>query len=112
MSRIKYKLQVLRIRIQCLHETELLDDSLALPGFPTLPCKIGSSEEEFVHSDDVANSHLHIQPAVGQNPSLVDSKLVMVFGGSLRQELRRQHVPHNGFIKWIHLSLFCCSQDL
>ena len=82
-----------RIQIKYKHETELLDDSLALPGFPTFPCKIGSSEEEFVDSDDVANSRPHIRPTVGQNPSLVDSKLVMISGGNLRRELRRQHVP-------------------
>ena len=80
------------------YETELLDDSLALPGFPSFPSKIGSSEEEFVDSDDVANSFPNIQPTVGQNQSLVDSKVVMVPGGSLRRELRgrggrQQHAP-------------------
>jgi len=37
------------------HETELLEDSLAVPGFP-LSSKFDSSEDEFVDSDDHANS--------------------------------------------------------
>lgn len=93
------------------HETELLDDSLALPGFPTFPCKIGSSEEEFMDSDDVVNSRSHIRSTVGQNPSVVDSKLLTISGGSMRQELRRQHVPQGWLHKMVYTQLFFTKSD-
>ncbi|KAK9293160.1 hypothetical protein L1049_021147 [Liquidambar formosana] len=87
-----------RIQMKYKHETELLEDSLALPGFPPFPCKFGSSEEEFVDSDDVANSRLHTRPAALQNPLFMDSKPVMISSGGMRRELRGRHVPHG----WLH----------
>ncbi|KAA8545344.1 hypothetical protein F0562_020128 [Nyssa sinensis] len=73
-------------------------DSLSLPGFPSFPCKFGSSEEEFMDSDDVANSRPHTRSAAVQNPPFTDSKLVMVSVGSMKQEFTRRHVPYG----WLH----------
>ncbi|KAI3448401.1 hypothetical protein Pfo_005066 [Paulownia fortunei] len=86
-----------RIQMKYKHETELLEDSLALPGLPSFPSKVGSSEEEFFDSDDVANSRLHSLPVVVQNPPFTESKLVMVPAGNARREARRR-VPHS----WLH----------
>lgn len=87
-----------RIQMKYKHETELLEDSLAFPGFPPFSCKFGSSEEEYVDSDDLANSRPRTRPSAIQNPPLTDSNLVTVPSGSMKQEFRRRHVPHG----WLH----------
>lgn len=81
-----------RIQLKYKHETELLEDSFAMAGFPSVPSKFASSDDEFVDSDDVSNSRLHTQSAA-QN-----SKLVIVPGGSIRREFRRRNAPHG----WLH----------
>ncbi|KAA8536669.1 hypothetical protein F0562_029147 [Nyssa sinensis] len=87
-----------RIQMKYKHETELLEDSLALPGLPSFPCKFGSSEEEFVDSDDVANTRPHTRPAAVQNLPFPDSRMVMVSAGSMKREFRRRHAPYG----WLH----------
>lgn len=84
------------------HETELLEDSLALSGFAPFSCKFGSSEDEYVDSDDLANSRPRTRPSVIQNPPMTDSNLVMVPSGSMKQEFRRRHVQHG----WLHKMVF------
>lgn len=98
-------LMLLHIGFQ--HETELLEDSLALPGFPPFSCKFGSSEEEYVDSDDLANSRPRTRPSAIQNPPLTDSNLVTVPSGSMKQEFRRRHVPHGWLHKMVLPKLFC-----
>ncbi|KAI8531915.1 hypothetical protein RHMOL_Rhmol11G0173100 [Rhododendron molle] len=83
-----------RIQMKYKHETELLEDSLALPGFPSFPGKFGSSEEEFVDSDDVAYSRQNAR----QNMPFADTKLVMVSPGSIKREFRRRNAP-NGWLQ-------------
>ncbi|XP_021636388.2 uncharacterized protein LOC110632459 isoform X2 [Hevea brasiliensis] len=81
-----------RIQMKYKNETELLEDSLALPGFAPLSSKFASSEEEFVDSDDLANSRPRTQPAAVHNP-LTDNILTAP-AGSLKQEFRRRHTPY------------------
>lgn len=83
-----------RIQMKYKHETELLEDSLALPGFPSFPGKFGSSEEEFVDSDDVTYSRQNAR----QNTPFADSKLVMVSPGTIKREFRRRNAPYG----WLH----------
>ncbi|KAG5525636.1 hypothetical protein RHGRI_032070 [Rhododendron griersonianum] len=83
-----------RIQMKYKHETELLEDSLGLPGFPSFPGKFGSSEEEFVDSDDVAYSRQNAR----QNTPFADTKLVMVSPGSIKREFRRRNAP-NGWLQ-------------
>ncbi|CDP17761.1 unnamed protein product [Coffea canephora] len=80
-----------RIQMKYKNETELLEDSLALPGLPSFPSKVVSSEEEFVDSDDVANSRPHLRPVAAQNPPFMDSKLVMASAASTRRDVKRQN---------------------
>ncbi|KAL3635192.1 hypothetical protein CASFOL_019739 [Castilleja foliolosa] len=89
-----------RVQMKYKHETELLEDSLALPGLPSFPSKVVkvvSSEEEFVDSDDVANSRPHSRQVVVRTQTSTESKLVMVGPGNTRREPRRD-VPHT----WLH----------
>ncbi|KAM1240702.1 hypothetical protein ACFX15_045450 [Malus domestica] len=89
-------LQIIQMKYK--HETELLEDSLALPGFQPVSCKFGSSEDEFVDSDDVSNSQPRMRPPAIPNPPLTDSNLVMVPTGTMKQEFRRRHAPQG----WLH----------
>nr|XP_034899403.1 enhancer of polycomb-like protein 1 isoform X1 [Populus alba] len=73
------------------HETELLEDSLAVPGFP-LSSKFASSEDEFVDSDDHANSRPRSRPAL-QNPPVTDSNPLAAPAVTVKQEFRRRHTP-------------------
>ncbi|CAL5329935.1 unnamed protein product [Camellia sinensis] len=96
---IESEVSLQRLQIKYKHETELLEDSLALPGLPSFPGKFGSSEEEFMDSDDVANIRPpYTLPGAVQNMPSMDSKLVMVSAGSMKREFRRKNAP-NG---WLH----------
>ncbi|KAL3814585.1 hypothetical protein ACJIZ3_015853 [Penstemon smallii] len=94
---VESEVNLQRIQMKYKHETELLEDCLSLPGFPSFPSKVGSSEEEFFDSDDMANSRPHIRPALVQNPSYPEPKVVMVPTGHTRQ-IPRRRLPHS----WLH----------
>lgn len=78
-----------RVQIKYKHETELLEDSLALPGFPS-SSKFASSDDEFVDSDDVSNSRPPTRPVALQNSPLMDIKppVMVSAGGGLKREFR------------------------
>ncbi|XP_022895598.1 enhancer of polycomb-like protein 1 [Olea europaea var. sylvestris] len=92
---VESEVSLQRIQMKYKHETELLEDSLALPGLPSFPSKLVSSEDEFVDSDDVANSRPTPRPALAQNPPFAETKQAMASSGSMRREARRRHVPHS-----------------
>lgn len=83
------------------NEIELVEDTLALPGFPSFPSMFGSSEEEYVDSDAAAISRPHAQADVSPSLTFIDSKPLMASVGSIRREreLKRRCVPHG----WLHL---------
>ncbi|XP_021906391.1 uncharacterized protein LOC110821022 [Carica papaya] len=88
-----------RIQMKYKHETELLEDSLAFPGFPpTTSCKFGSSEDEFMDSDDHANSRPHARPSAVLNPPFTDSNLGVAPAITMKQDIRRRHTLHG----WLH----------
>ncbi|KAI3731551.1 hypothetical protein L1987_62740 [Smallanthus sonchifolius] len=76
-----------RIQIKYKNETELLEDSLALPGLPSFLSKLVSSEDEYIESDDIQ----HNRPAV-HNHALMDPRVVM------KREFRRPPAPST----WLH----------
>ncbi|CAM8904547.1 unnamed protein product [Rhodiola kirilowii] len=85
-----------RIQLKYRHETELVEDSLALSGFPTLSSRHGFSEED---SDEVPNSRLHIRPAALQNHHYTDTKPVIRSMGNMKKEFRRRHALHGWLLK-------------
>ncbi|KAF5946818.1 hypothetical protein HYC85_017046 [Camellia sinensis] len=87
-----------RIQMKYKHETELLEDSMALSGLPSFPGKFGSSEEEFMDLDDVPYRRPPTRPAAVQNMPFMDSKLVMVSVESMKREFRRRSTPYG----WLH----------
>ncbi|KAK7316185.1 hypothetical protein VNO77_34999 [Canavalia gladiata] len=88
-----------RMQMKYKHETEFLEDNLALSGFATASSKFVSSEEEFFDSDDVMTNRLPRtrSTAVPTLPSY-DPNLPMVPTASTKQEFKRRYVPHG----WPH----------
>ncbi|KAJ4950026.1 hypothetical protein NE237_026858 [Protea cynaroides] len=96
---IESEVSLQRIQIKYKHETQLVEDGLALPGFPPMSCKFGSSEDDFADSDDMANCRTRTRPSAAQSTPFTDSKLMMVPTGRVNRELRRRHLPHGWFQK-------------
>ncbi|CAA2978200.1 enhancer of polycomb 1 [Olea europaea subsp. europaea] len=94
---VESEVSLQRIQMKYKHETELLDDNLALHGLPYFPTKVDLSEEDFVDSDDMVNGHPH-GPTAAQSQPFAGSKLMLDFAGSMRQEAGRRHIPHS----WLH----------
>lgn len=81
------------------HETEFLEDSLALSGYLPFSSRFGSSEEEFFDSDDVMTSRPpRSRSAQAPNLHPYDATLPMTPAVSTRQELKRRYAPHG----WPH----------
>lgn len=84
------------------HEIELLDDNL---GVAALSSKFGSSEEDFMDSDDVANVHPaprlrgaaaphHNHPPQAHHGYTDSNNMVMIptAAANVKQEFRRRHM--------------------
>ena len=89
----------LGLRLQ--HETELLEDTLGLPGFPpaTTSYKFGSSDEEFMDSDDYTSTHVRTRPSLIPNSRFTNSNLNASQHGGIKQEVRGRHSSHHN---WLH----------
>nr|GMC53262.1 Enhancer of polycomb like [Ipomoea batatas] len=83
-----------RLQMKHKNETELLEDSFALPGFHSFQSKVGSSEDEFVDSDDVAVGRPYTRPSMVQSMPFTDSKMVAVSTGSVRRDFKRRQTPY------------------
>ncbi|PHT51652.1 hypothetical protein CQW23_06114 [Capsicum baccatum] len=97
---VESEVSLQRLQMKHKNEIELVEDTLALPGFPSFPSMFGSSEEEYVDSDDAAISRPHAQADVSPSLTFIDSKPLMASVGSIRREreLKRRCVPHG----WLH----------
>ncbi|XP_008450499.1 uncharacterized protein LOC103492087 [Cucumis melo] len=84
-----------RIHLKYKHETELLEESLALPRFLPFSCKFGSSEDEFLDLDEIAISR---PPRIRTSGSLVEANAIMLPTESVKQEYRQQQLPQG----WLH----------
>nr|GEY04362.1 enhancer of polycomb-like, N-terminal [Tanacetum cinerariifolium] len=73
-----------RTQMKYKKETELLEDSLALPGLPSYLSKFASCEDESFDSDDIQKHNLlgpHAHAA--QNHAILDSRYVLPSGGGM-----------------------------
>eukprot|EP00268_Persea_americana_P047311 TRINITY_DN4918_c0_g1_i3.p1 TRINITY_DN4918_c0_g1~~TRINITY_DN4918_c0_g1_i3.p1 ORF type:complete len:453 (+),score=84.83 TRINITY_DN4918_c0_g1_i3:776-2134(+) len=86
-----------RTQMKYKHETQLVEDGLALPGFSPVPCRFGSGEDDFVDPEDMMIGRVRTRPATVQNPAITDSKLIVPMG-RLKREFKRRSLPH----EWIH----------
>ncbi|KAK7272973.1 hypothetical protein RIF29_14018 [Crotalaria pallida] len=74
-----------RMQMKYKHETEFLEDSLALPGF---------TEEEFLDSDDIMTDHPQTWSSAVQNLPSYDTNLLTTPTVFTKQESKRRYVPH------------------
>lgn len=89
------------------HETEFLEDNIALSGFTPFTSKFVSSEEEYFDSDDVmTNRLLRTRSTALQSFPSHETNIPMVPAASTKQEFRRRYVPHGWPHKLVHMSLF------
>ncbi|XP_010531965.1 PREDICTED: uncharacterized protein LOC104808112 isoform X2 [Tarenaya hassleriana] len=79
-----------RIQLKYKHETELLEDSLALPGFTPTSYRFGSSEDEFMDSDDHASIRARSRPSTVPHQRFAEPNLAISQAGGPRQEFRRR----------------------
>lgn len=88
-----------RTQLKYKNETELLEDSLALPGLPSYMSKFAPSEDEFFDSDDIQKHNLSGPYAyAAQNQAIMDSRYVLPSGGGIKREFRRPPVQSS----WLH----------
>ncbi|XP_038972781.1 enhancer of polycomb homolog 2-like isoform X2 [Phoenix dactylifera] len=87
-----------RIQIKYKHEVQIVEDGLALSGFLPNSCKFGSSEDDFMDSDDTTNGHRHARSAEVQNPPFTGSRLIVIPTGRMKREMRRRPLLHG----WLH----------
>ncbi|CAA0211648.1 unnamed protein product [Arabidopsis thaliana] len=84
-----------RIQLKYKNETKLLEDSLALAGFPlSTAYRFGSSEDEFMDSDDPTTTQTCTRPSFTPHRRFTDSNLARAQAGSIKQEARR--------LGWLH----------
>ncbi|XP_004232643.1 uncharacterized protein [Solanum lycopersicum] len=92
---IDSEISLQRLQMKHKNETELFVDAFTLPEFPSFPSKVGSSEDEFVDSDDPSTSRRHI----AQNITFPDPKLVTASPRIMKREFKRRNVSHGWLYK-------------
>ncbi|XP_072962903.1 uncharacterized protein [Typha angustifolia] len=85
-----------RIQIKYTHEAQLVEDGITFSGFQPAS-KFGSSEDDYMDSDDATNDRTYARPAT-IHPRFSDSKLTVVPTVCIKRELKRRPPP-NG---WLH----------
>lgn len=96
------------ILIWIQHETELLEDSLALSGFPlSTSYRFGSSEDEFMDSDDPTTTQTLSRPSFTPHPRFNHSNLARAQAGSIKQEARRLGWLHKLVIRYTIVVVSC-----
>ncbi|MQL92383.1 hypothetical protein Taro_025006, partial [Colocasia esculenta] len=91
---VENEVSLQRIQMKYKHEAQLIEDGLALPGFPALSCRVGSSGDEFVDSDDMAGGRAHNRPSKMQNVQFSGSKLMIIPTGRMKRDLKRRPLGH------------------
>ncbi|PWA93781.1 Enhancer of polycomb-like, N-terminal [Artemisia annua] len=92
-----------------MNETELLEDSLALPGLPSYMSKFAPSEDEFFDSDDIQkHSLLGPHAYAAQKQAIMDSRYVLPSGGGIKREFRRQPVQSSWLHKLVNFPKLTC----
>ncbi|VFQ78060.1 unnamed protein product [Cuscuta campestris] len=88
-----------RLQMQHKNDTELLKDIFTLHGFHSFPSMAGSSEDEFVDSDDADICHPYNQPSVAvHNLPSMDPKVRFASTGSMRRKFKHRQAPTG----WLH----------
>ncbi|XP_064996902.1 enhancer of polycomb-like protein 1 isoform X1 [Musa acuminata AAA Group] len=93
---IECEVNLQRAQMKYKHEAQIVEDKIALPGLQ-VTCKLASSEDDYMDSDDTTNGHPHAGLA-SIHPKYADSKLVMVPTGRIKRELKQRPMS-NGWLQ-------------
>ncbi|THU58548.1 hypothetical protein C4D60_Mb03t15510 [Musa balbisiana] len=93
---IECEVNLQQAQMKYKHEAQIVEDKIALPGLQ-VTCKLASSEDDYMDSDDTTNGHPHAGLA-SIHPKYADSKLVMVPTGRIKQELKQRPMS-NGWLQ-------------
>ncbi|CAA6670799.1 unnamed protein product [Spirodela intermedia] len=85
---VENELTLQRFRMKYKHEAQLVDDGMAFSGFQPR-CKLGSSEDEFMDSDDMMTKRPRGRPSKAQNFPSQPPRL-LIPAGRMRRELKRR----------------------
>lgn len=86
-----------RIQLKYKDQTEMVEDSLALPGVPSFTGGFNSSDDEYMDSDEFANSNTRVRPQAAAAPTpFVDPKRAV----SVKHEFRPRITFHDR--GWLH----------
>ncbi|CAL9072591.1 unnamed protein product [Musa textilis] len=86
-----------RIQMKYKHEAQLTEDRMVFPSLQRASCKLASSDDDYMDSDDTTNGHPYARPA-SAHPKYVDSKLAMVPTDQMKRELK-QRSASNGWLQ-------------
>ncbi|KAJ0988158.1 hypothetical protein J5N97_006514 [Dioscorea zingiberensis] len=86
-----------RIQMKYKHEARLVEDGLALSGFPPA-CKFGSSEDDPMDSDDAINGCSRLHPTAIQHSRFSNYRRIIFPTGRMTRDLKRRHLP-NGWLQ-------------
>lgn len=76
-------------------EAQLVEDGLALEGFPSNSCRYDSSDNDLTDSDDAIDVYRHSRSAAGHKSPFVESKkAVFPTAGRMKQELKRRRLQY------------------
>lgn len=83
-----------RIQMKYKHEAQLIDDGIAMPGFQSNSQKFGSSEDDFIDSDDARTGRARVRAT--QSSPFAEPKIVLIPRGHMK---RGRALPHRWSFK-------------
>ncbi|CAL9081721.1 unnamed protein product [Musa acuminata var. zebrina] len=86
-----------RVQMKYKHEAQLIEDRMVFPSLQRASCKLASSDDDYMDSDDTTNGHPYARPA-SAHPKHADSKFAMVPTGQMKRELK-QRSASNGWLQ-------------
>ncbi|CAL9190664.1 unnamed protein product [Musa hybrid cultivar] len=86
-----------RVQMKYKHEAQLIEDRMVFPSLQRASCKLASSDDDYMDSDDTTNGHPYARPT-SAHPKYADSKLAMVSTGQMKRELK-QRSASNGWLQ-------------
>ncbi|CAD5190903.1 unnamed protein product [Musa acuminata subsp. malaccensis] len=86
-----------RVQMKYKHEAQLIEDRMVFPSLQRASCKLASSDDDYMDSDDTTNGHPYARPA-SAHPKYADSKFAMVPTGQMKRELK-QRSASNGWLQ-------------
>ncbi|KAG0475541.1 hypothetical protein HPP92_015227 [Vanilla planifolia] len=88
---IECEVSLQRIQMKYKHEAQLIDDGMAMPGFQSISQKFGSSDDDFIDSDDARTGRLRTRDI--QNSSFMNPNLMLVPSSNMKRGFKGRALP-------------------